>query len=500
MNESSQVGAACAAQTPPRYPAQSWSRLDVAVMVVLLVAAAVTRFWRLGLPDQMVFDEHFTVPEARCYLSGMPYSGVHPPLPSLCIAASILLFGDHPWSWRFPGALLGTALIAITYVLARRMFGSRASATVAAMLVLCDGLFLVDSRTALWEIFYLTFAAAAYMILFRLAKAGIGTADRWSLAGIGLLLGLSFGSKFMIPAIAILLVLGSLLFIVYTHDADAGRSGLSGNLSVSRKGAAVVALVSGAAGFVYLAVFLPNYWFGWWRGVADQVNYFLRQFEFERTLIAYGAHRYASRWWSWPLMLRPMLYWTDSDLMRDSDTKVRAIRALGNPVIWWAVLAAIVVSAIRAAARKSFPHGFVVVGYVIFLAMWIPIPRYQFVYYYMPALYLGMLALADLISRCWRREAKAWEHAVVIAALSPALWLGLGAVRACFALTFIGVAYAAVRYRGERDGGVLVCGVFIATVIVCFLYFFPIWTGLPLSSAAFESRMWIHGPKPANWN
>lgn len=477
--------------------AQAWSRLDLALITVLLLAAVITRFWHLGLPDQMIFDERYTVPEARCYLSGVPYSDVHPPLPSLCIAASILLFGDRPWSWRFPGAILGIALIAITYVLVRRMFGSRASATLAALLVLCDGLFLVDSRTALWEIFYLTFAAAAYMIVFRLAKTGIGRTDRWSLAAIGILLGLSLGSKFMIPAIAILLVVGTLLFIVHAGDGD--PRGISTDHSTSRKSAAVIALVCGAAGFVYLALFLPNYWFGWWHGAGDQVNYLLRQFEFEQTLIA-STHPYASRWWSWPLMLRPILYWTDSTLLRDSGTTIKSIRALGNPVIWWAVIPAIVSAAINAVRCKSFPYSFVTTGYVTFLLMWIPIPRYQFVYYYMPALYLGIIALADLLARCGRGDATPWEQGAAIAALVPALWLGLGAVWACCVLACIGIAYAVARNRRERDGGVVLCGVFVAAVIVCFLYFFPVWTGLPLSYAGFESRIWLKGPLPANWN
>lgn len=325
----------------------------------------------------------------------------------------------------------------------------------------------------------------------------IREAQRWSLAATGLLLGLSLASKFVIPAIAITLVLSSLTLLVYSHDA---REFAAAEPSATRMAAAVVAVAGGAAAFAYLAVFIPNYWFGWWHGVADQVHYLRRQLEFQRTLTVYSPHPYASRWWSWPLMLRAILYWSHSSMLRDSDTKVRAIRAFGNPAIWWMAMAGVVAAAVRAARHKSFPHAFAVIGYAAFLAMWIPIPRFQFVYYYMPALYLGVLALADLMGRCCSGDASTWEHSALLLALSPALLLGLGAVAGSAALACIAIAYVAASHRSDRDGGVVVCAVAVATIVVCFIYFFPVWTGLPLSSSAFQSRMWLHGANPANWN
>ena len=148
--------------------AMPWLRIDTIVTAVLVACAAVTRLWRLGLPAEIVFDEvHFVENQARHYLHGESFLDPHPPLDKLVIALGIALFGDHPWSWRIGNAVLGIALVAITYLLGRRMFHSRLAAALAAAFVAGDGLFIVDSRIAVIDICYVTFAALAYLMLFR---------------------------------------------------------------------------------------------------------------------------------------------------------------------------------------------------------------------------------------------------------------------------------------------------------------------------------------------
>ena len=53
--------------------------------------------------------------------------------------------------------------------------------------------------------------------------------------------------------------------------------------------------------------------------------------------------------------------------------------------------------------------------------------------------------------------------------------------------------------RSPRHAGMFVSTVFVTTVVAVFVYFFPVWTGAPLSPAGFRDRMWLHGPGLANW-
>jgi len=146
--------------------APDWMLADVALLSALMAGAIFTRFWRLGWPPAPIFDEMIMVSQARDFLNSSPVFDYHPPLATHLIALGIWLFGDVPWGWRVANAACGSALVGITFLVGRRMF-SRLAGALAALFVLCDGLFLVDSRFAIMEIFHITFAAWAFLMLFR---------------------------------------------------------------------------------------------------------------------------------------------------------------------------------------------------------------------------------------------------------------------------------------------------------------------------------------------
>ncbi|HXW84567.1 MAG TPA: glycosyltransferase family 39 protein, partial [Candidatus Binataceae bacterium] len=323
--------------------ALAWTRADSCAIGALLLAACVTRFWDLASPAVMFFDEDINVPWARCYLYGQPFANSHhPPLPILLIALSILIFGDRSWSWRAPSATLGASLVGVTYLLARRMFHSRLAGALASGLVLCSGLFLVNSRIALHEIFYLTFGAVSFWLLFEYADTERPKLRRRRLGWLGVTLGLGLASKLLIPALMELLVLSFLVFEIAQHH----RSGIHDEgpaLSSRREIVGALALVGGLSGLVYMAAYLPNYILGWWTGIGDQLAYYREMVNLDLNLSPTG-HSYASRWWSWPLLLRPVLYYFhQGDVFIDANPSRAVIKALENPVIGWAVLAAIVI-------------------------------------------------------------------------------------------------------------------------------------------------------------
>ena len=481
---------------PPR-----WLRRDSAAVGALLVAALATRLWYFWLPPVVVFDEKYTVAQARNYLAGLPFKNTHPPFSSILMALSMEFLGDNAVGWRLPSALFGTALVGITYLLGRRICGSRIAAGLSASFAICDGLFIVDSRIALWEIFYLTFAACAYLALFTFMQSRSKSVQRQALAWMGFALGLCLASKLLIPAVTFALVM------VFVFDALLSESWSSPRTQPLERPqvrvlilnlASALALVGGLSALVYFAVFLPNYWFGWWRGVGDQLAYYHQEFRAQIQLPSDG-HPYASRWWSWPLMLRSILYWSGDRFFANPDASVLAIRALGNPVIWWGVVVSVPLAALKAIARRDVAIAFIVVGYTGYLAMWLPISRYQFVYYYMPSLYLGFFALASTVVECARGEPGSWEPVALLAPVISVSVLGVGAPYGLGTAAALAGVYLGLRYHSPRHAGMFVSIVFVATVLALFVYFFPVWTGAPLSPTGFRQRMWLHGPGLANW-
>jgi len=151
------------------------------------------RFWQLGRPHQLVFDETYYVKQGYSFLKygyergprpslktpdalftkGTPdifgTQGelvVHPPVGKWVIAAGEQIFGGaSSFGWRFSVALLGTLSILMVGRAARRMFGSTLLGTIAAILLAFDGQHFVHSRTGLLDLIVMFWAFAAFCAL-----------------------------------------------------------------------------------------------------------------------------------------------------------------------------------------------------------------------------------------------------------------------------------------------------------------------------------------------
>jgi Gpi18-like mannosyltransferase/predicted membrane-bound dolichyl-phosphate-mannose-protein mannosyltransferase len=491
--------AAPIASTPEPLVAIPWVRMDTIVLAALVAAAAATRLWHLGLPAEIVFDEVHFVAQARHYIRAEPFLDPHPPLAKLVIAAGILLFGDHPWSWRIGNALLGILLVALTYMLGRRMFASRLAGALAASFIICDGMFLVDSRVAVIDIVYLTFAAWSYLLLFRFAESSDARDRRRTLAAMGVTLGLCLGSKLLIPAVTFLLCTGFMVWFIWRSERSASSS--------ARNWRALGALLMvGSIGAVfYIAVFLPHFFLGWWGGITDLFHYYSDVKWYEGS-VETATHPYSSQWWTWPLMLRPIAYWQNFP----PQGKVATIWGGGNPLLWWSALTAITITAVRALERPNPARTFLVLGYLGYLAIWIPVGRTLFLYHYMPSVYLGYLALAAIVADAWRGEAAMWECAALLLTILPAcmmglgFWVGLfpGAAIALFAIYLLAAEVAPGGLPGlepARWAPRTVAVVFVAAAAILFVYYFPVWTGISIDRAGYYARMWLQGPGLRNW-
>jgi Gpi18-like mannosyltransferase/predicted membrane-bound dolichyl-phosphate-mannose-protein mannosyltransferase len=472
-----------------------WLGADTVIIAGLVAVAAATRLWHLGYPPEIVFDEVHFVAQARHYIRAEPFLDPHPPLAKLVITAGILLFGDHPWSWRIGNAILGTLLVALTFLLGRRMFASRLAAALAAAFITCDGMYLVDSRIAVIDIVYLTFAAWSYLLLFRFAQGQEEVDRRRTLAAMGVTLGLCVGSKLYVPAVAFLLCLGFMIYFIVRREhatAPAERN---------RRVAGAVLLVGALSTIFYIGVFIPHYALGWWRGIADLFQYYKDVVWYERS-VAQATHPYASPWWSWPLMLRPIAYWQNFP----PQGKVATIWGGGNPLLWWGALTAITITAVRALERPSPARVFLVLGYLGNLVIWMPVGRTLFLYHYMPSIYIGYLALAVVLADAWKGEAEMWECAALVLTMVLAVILGMGGWQGQATGALL-VVFACYLVAAELGAGIepprwaprLVAVGFVGMATVLFIYYFPVWTGIPIERAGYYARMWLKGPGLRNW-
>src|SRR5262249_30997946 len=167
--------------------------------------------------------------------------------------------------------------------------------------------------------------------------------------------------------------------------------------------------------------------------------------ELQRQIYAYhtglkATHAYQSHWWQWPLALRPVWYY-----VKYHEKTIENIYANVNPFLAWGFLPAAAWLAVGWWRERFQAIAVFLIG---FLGQWLPwalVPRIAFVYHFLPSVTFGCVAVATL----------------------------------CVA--------------GIRRGGVaraLAIG-YLVVIAAAFVFFFPIYSGLPLAFRAFGARIWI---------
>ncbi|HZV78849.1 MAG TPA: phospholipid carrier-dependent glycosyltransferase [Candidatus Binatus sp.] len=180
------AGGAKAPRAPPRRSPQllegliGFTRTDWWIVGGLTAATAFLLLYRIGAPNERIFDEIYYARSAQEYLHHqVVFESTHPPLTKLAMAATAwffqiglpalgawlsahgLAFGQFfvrnqigdPVSSRIACALAGIATVPVLYAFAKRVFASTPAAIVSCLLLLTSGFFFVQARTALPDIF-----------------------------------------------------------------------------------------------------------------------------------------------------------------------------------------------------------------------------------------------------------------------------------------------------------------------------------------------------------
>ena len=154
-------------------------------------------------------------------------------------ASASIDVGSHAFAWRFPGVILGALTAGLLYLLTRILFKRRVVAGLVGLLVLVDGMFFVQSRIAMNDVYVGFFIIAAYT-LFAAVWTGWWR-SRWafwlSMPVIGLLLGLGLASKWVaayaIGALILLILIRSALGRVVAILSMIGLTSVLGYLAIT---------------------------------------------------------------------------------------------------------------------------------------------------------------------------------------------------------------------------------------------------------------------------
>jgi dolichyl-phosphate-mannose--protein O-mannosyl transferase len=413
--------------------------------ILIAIAAFLVRIINLGSPKGLVFDEVYYVDGARDLLKyGVEVNGsnpefiVHPPVGKWLIASGIKLFGDNEFGWRFASAVFGTLLILLFARLVHVLFYSPLLTALAAALMALDGLLLVHSRTALLDLF-LTFFTLLGVLLW----------DRNRHIWAGIAFGLAIGCKWSAIYFVAIIGLVAVYRILIAHDI--------------RKTLKPIAAKFAQYGLLPVFVYTLT-WAGWFmsdRGWSRQssknplsswIHYHSEMLNFHTGLTA--THPYQANPWSWLIMGRPTSFFYDSPKGCSAENCAQEVLALGTPLLWWVGSIAIAV----------------VVGY------WIKSLINHRIDNAANLVVLG-LAAGYLPWFAMQQRTVFTFYAIII---EPFLIL---AIVYCAKLLLASGLKSVVSQS--------IVGSVLALIVVCFLYFIPLFTGQIITYEDWNLRMWF---------
>ncbi|MBE9006569.1 phospholipid carrier-dependent glycosyltransferase [Fortiea sp. LEGE XX443] len=480
-------------------------------LVSIFLFSLALRFWGLDRFNTLVFDEVYYAKFGNNYLTHVPFFDGHPPLGKYIIAIGIWL-GSHvpfwhnnvngltgslrsPWDYRWMNAFLGSFIPLLIAGIAYQLSYRRSFALLAGLFTAVDGIFIVESRYALINIYIVLFGLLGQW-LFLLALNNQRKKRKLFLAIAGIAFGASIATKwnglFFLAGIYFLWII-AWIWQILVKKID-GIDNLS-NSSISYEKSNSqwlsplqkltqlhvwqVSLFLGILPIiVYSLTWIPHL----------QLDTKYEFIEVHKQILAFHerlggnnaqVHPYCAAWYKWPLITRPMAYYYQTaqnttaplpvfgpTLPSGTGKVIYDVHAMGNPFLWWFGIAAIfflfgmlIVSMVmfwEQQKRFTLPKNFsvdtwialyLVVNYAANLVPWMKVTRCVFIYHYMTAVVFVFLAIAWFVDQCLR----SYYHP----------------------LRAIGVTISIVIFGA-------------------FVFWLPVYLGLPLSSEGYKLRMWFN--------
>ncbi len=383
-----------------------------------------------------LFDEQGTVSERPSYMNSMyfdeiyfartayehlhkiePYENTHPPLGKLFMAAAVKVFGMTPFGWRFAGALAGVMLVVSMFFMGRLLFGRREAGLMSAALIGLDFMTFVQSRLATVDIFAVLFIVLMYYFMFRFYLTP-PEAHTVNLALSGLFFGLGAATKW-------LCLYGGLgLGAIYFHKLYKESRPVSTHQGKDKKGRqkdmvhfkpplmryALYGLVFFVVFpiVIYIMSYIPFMMLpGPGHDLASVIDYQAHMYQYHKSVK--GNHPFASRWWQWPLIIKPMWLYMGEDLPAG---KAASIVSMGNPLIWWSGILCVLALLYLGIFKKALPvvGGLIIVGVVSNYGPWVFVPREVYIYHFFATVPFMVLALVYWLGLLSSEASRAWKY------------------------------------------------------------------------------------------
>lgn len=417
---------------------------DSAVWWILFSISVFVRFYRLGFPASVVFDEYHFGTFVDNILSGATHFDIHPPLGKLTLAFFGWLVGYRPdpafgydeigkdygavlyYPLREIAAVFGVLTVPLMYSTARTLGVSWAGSLVAAGLFCFDNLNVIESRLILMDsqiVFYLVLSLYCALQLW---KSRPGTLRRWFwLTATGFVCGCSISVKWTALATPGLIAIVSFFGLHFLDDPLtlleclwAGSVGIGLYCFLFWVHFKTFTHTGPGVGFFpedFKATLIgePNYNATAVRKPFLRLLWYLNKYMFTANAGITTRHHWESYWYQWIVNWRGLLYYN-----KEVDGKWASVYLHCNPVVCWICAGAVAlfilsyllsvryrdIKLLSPAKRESLRYAmrscvFLFWGWLINLLPYILVDRSAFVYHYLPGLIYAQLLTGVLVDQ-----------------------------------------------------------------------------------------------------
>lgn len=360
------------------------------------------------------FDEIYHVRTAYEHKAGIkPFEISHPPLGKLIISAGIGIFGMNPFGWRIMGNLFGIMMLAVMYVFSKRIFKSSFIAAAATMFLALDFMHFTQTRIATIDSFSVFFIMLMYYLMYLYYDSDTKELPYKSSLIVLALCGIVFGIGISTKWICVYAGLG--LLVLYVLSAVKRKKEGESPFKTCMWCILFFIIVPFA---IYFASYIPYY-------IAyPEASPFKTFFENQVYMLTYhggleSVHDFQSKWYTWPLMIRPIWYYGSEVLSKTG--LCSSIVAFGNPLVWWCASASTLYLLVK---RKKKKHEwFILAGFLSQYLPWCFISRSTFIYHFFASVPFIILALASVLRDISERYKKGFTVTIVLLATSALLFL-----------------------------------------------------------------------------
>lgn len=354
------------------------------------------------------FDEIYYTRTAYEFMHGLrTYENTHPPFGKVLITLGAMIFGTTPFGFRFMGTLFGILMLPFMYLMGRNISRNRYVGAFTAFLFAFDFMHFAQTRLTTIDVFVTFFVIAMYYFMERYVNMsfydspvkktwiplgacgiafGFGIASKWTGAyagaGLAIIFFASLVNRYREYKYALLKPKGTTNQIKHSHIIKVFKENTLRTIGFCMVFFVIIPF------FIYLLSYLP---------FVDPNNpgLFARMLHNQETMFNYhsalnATHPYSSTWIQWPIMTRPIFYY--SNVLEG--TIRQGISSFGNPLVWWAGIPAFAYMLYLAFVQKKKTATFLCIGYLAQFLPWVLVTRCTFIYHYFPSVPFLVLMIA----------------------------------------------------------------------------------------------------------